>query len=122
MVAKKLKTLGIDEETHILLKKIQSNTYENRNINYDLKEIIHLLVTDNFEKNEQLKAGNGLSKQKIEQLKIENDSLKQENEDLKIENSSLKIEIEQLKIENELLKGKEKKGLREGLKGLIFPK
>lgn len=42
----KLKTLGIDQETHKLLRKIQANIYENRNINYDLKEIIHLLVID----------------------------------------------------------------------------
>jgi len=42
----KLKTLGIDQETHRLLRKIQANIAENRNIDYDLKEIIQLLVVD----------------------------------------------------------------------------
>lgn len=43
-----------------------------------------------------------------------------ENEHIKQENDLLKREVERLRIENDLLKGKEKKGLREGLKGLIF--
>lgn len=43
-----------------------------------------------------------------------------ENEHIKQENDLLKREVERLKIENDMLKGKEKKGLREGLKSLIF--
>lgn len=42
----RLKTLGIDTETHKLLRKIQADIYEDRDINYDLKEIIRLLVMD----------------------------------------------------------------------------
>lgn len=53
------KSLGIDvdEDTHKSLKKIQTNIYENRNINYDFKEIIRLLVIDP-KKSEELIIGN----------------------------------------------------------------
>lgn len=50
-----------------------------------------------------------------------------ENDMLKVEVDLLKKEVEQLRIENDLLKvdnskmlSKEKKGLKEGLKGLFF--
>ncbi len=103
--------IRIDRDTYIWIKNFSDDN------KMSIKNVVKMTI-DNFKEVERLQTENDLLIKEVERLQTENDLLIKEVERLQTENDLLIKEVERLQTENDLFK--EKKGLREGLKGLIF--